>query len=180
MCVEVNEIAPENDVWATLEKAKAIPRTGLLTLVVEDDKLPRIVSAYEDGWSILNVKGLDADMPPKDVYENRLRKEINRAFAQSAGAGISLNRPCVMEPARSLTEIDALKFPVVSPEAMAKIQEVGQKRNVEMLVVTTYKSACQAGWAPAPTNDVQKKIWDDVHALPTNPMTIKYDPAKGK
>ena len=126
------------------------------------------------------VNGIDDDLPPKDVYENRLRKEINRAFAQGAGAGLSLNKPCVMEPAFSLRELDAIQFPVISPEAMSKIQEVGNKKKIGRIVTKTYKTACEEGWAPAPTNDIQKAIWDNVRSLPTKPMKIEYDPAKGK
>ena len=41
---------------------------------------------------------------------------------------------------------------------------------------TTYKRACQEGWAPAPTNAYQKAIWEQVKADkergPTNPITI--------
>ena len=28
----------------------------------------------------------------------------------------------------------------------------------------TYRQACIEGWAPAPTNDVQKAIWEKVHS----------------
>ena len=47
--------------------------------------------------------------------------------------------------------------------------------------VTTYKRACEEGWAPAPTNEYQQAIWDKVHAVPTEPLKIKYQkPATGK
>ena len=45
---------------------------------------------------------------------------------------------------------------------------------------TIYRRACQEGWAPAPTNDVQKAIWDKVHAIPKTPMKIEFDPKKGR
>ena len=44
----------------------------------------------------------------------------------------------------------------------------------------TYKSACQEGWAPEPTNDVQRTIWKQVHAVPDKPITIEFDPKKDK
>ena len=43
-----------------------------------------------------------------------------------------------------------------------------------------YEAACQQGWAPAPTNDIQKAIWDKVHAVPATPMKIEFDPKKGR
>jgi hypothetical protein len=45
---------------------------------------------------------------------------------------------------------------------------------------TTYRKACKEGWAPTPTNDVQKAIWDRIHATPKNPMKIEFDPKKGR
>jgi len=180
MQVEVSDMEPGVDVWDTIRKAQALPDTGLVTVIIDDDKLPRILSAMENGWSILNVNGIDDDLPPKEVYENRLRKEINRAFAQAAGAGLSLNKPCVMEPAFSLRELDAIQFPVISPEAMSKIQDVGNKKKIGRIVTKTYKTACEEGWAPAPTNDVQKAIWEKVHAIPATPMEIEFDPKKGR
>jgi hypothetical protein len=43
-----------------------------------------------------------------------------------------------------------------------------------------YVKACKEGWAPAPTNEFQKAIWDKVHSTPKNPMKIEFDPKKGK
>ena len=180
MQIQVDSMEPELDIWATIKKAQSLPRTGLVTIIVDDAKLPRIFSALENGWAVLNVYGLDDDLPPSDIYTNRLRKEINRAFAQAAGAGLSLNKPCVMEPAYNLFELDNIKFPVISPEAMSKIQDAGNRKNIGRIVRKTYLKACEEGWAPAPTNDVQKAIWDRVHAAPKNPMKIEFDPKKGR
>lgn len=46
--------------------------------------------------------------------------------------------------------------------------------------VAKYSEACQEGWAPPPTNEFQKAIWDKVHAIPDKPMTIEFDPKKDK
>ena len=36
------------------------------------------------------------------------------------------------------------------------------------------------GWAPQPTNEVQRAIWDKVHAIPDKPLTIEFNPKKDK
>ena len=41
-------------------------------------------------------------------------------------------------------------------------------------------AVCQEGWAPPPTNEYQRAIWNDVHKIPEKPMKIDFDPAKGK
>ena len=176
--VEVVEMDFVSDPFELANKALSIPRTGIAAIVVDDDKLPTILSAMEDGWSILNIHRLRDDLPPKAVYEMRLRKEINRAFAEAAGAGLSFNKPCVMEPVYRLSDLDALTFPVISPEAMSKISQVCAKRGIPPFISDTYMNACKDGWAPAPTNEVQKAIWEKVHALPTAPIKIKPEAKK--
>jgi hypothetical protein len=47
-------------------------------------------------------------------------------------------------------------------------------------LVAHYRQACKQGWAPAPTNDVQRAIWNKVHELPSDPIKIKYDPKRDK
>ena len=179
--IEVSDLdASAANPFDLVEKALALPRTGLVTMIVDDEKLPPILSAMENGWAILNIKHLRDDLPPKAVYELRLRKEINRAFAQAAGAGLSFNKPCVMEPVYKITDLDAVTYPVISPETMNKIIQACNKRGIQAFVSDTYKNACEQGWAPAPTNDIQKAIWDKVHAVPKNPMKIEFDPKKGR
>ena len=51
-------------------------------------------------------------------------------------------------------------------------------QGVTVRATTNYKTACREGWAPAPTNDVQKAIWDKVHAMPTEPIKIKPEEKK--
>jgi len=45
---------------------------------------------------------------------------------------------------------------------------------------TIYQRACQEGWVPPLTNDVQRAIWAKVHAIPDKPITIEFDPKKDK
>ena len=178
--IEVSEMPPEATPFESVKKVMGLPRTGIALVIVEDSGLPTILSAMEDGWAILEIGKLDDDMPPREVYDMRVRKEINRAFAQAFGAGLSMNKPCVMEPAYTLPQLDAIKFPVISPEAMNKMMDACYKRSIEPLRMATYKTACQQGWAPPPTNDVQKAIWKETHAIPKTPMKIEFDPKKGR
>lgn len=53
----------------------------------------------------------------------------------------------------------------------------------EPAVVATYLTACREGWAPAPTNDFQRAIWEralsEKERGPTNPIRI-LPPNQGK
>ena len=44
--------------------------------------------------------------------------------------------------------------------------------------IVSYRKACEEGWAPQPTNDFQKAVWDDVHAMPSEPIKIKPEEKK--
>ena len=60
---------------------------------------------------------------------------------------------------------------------MDKVQAIGAylaAHGVTPLVTAHYRQACKQGWAPAPTNEYQKAIWDQVHEIPTEPLKIKY------
>ena len=61
---------------------------------------------------------------------------------------------------------------------LKKFTENGTLEGVSTLRFATYWQACKEGWAPAPTNDVQKAIWDKVHSLPTAPLKIAPEPKK--
>ena len=178
--VEVTAMVAGESPFADVKKVLQMPKTGVALLIVEDASLPTILSAPENAWAILNVKSIGDDMPPKDVYDLRVRKEINRAFASAFGAGNSFHKPCVMEPVYSKADLDGLKMKIVSPEALSKILDACKYRGIEPIRIATYKRAVSEGWAPAPTNDVQRAIWKEVHALPTNPIKIKYDPKLDK
>jgi hypothetical protein len=49
-------------------------------------------------------------------------------------------------------------------------------RGITQTMISSYLKACEQGWAPAPTNDYQRAIWEKVKADkergPTNPITI--------
>ena len=63
---------------------------------------------------------------------------------------------------------------------MAKMQKMWNRFGVSKERRVPYRVACQQGWAPAPTNDYQKAVWEEVHAVPSDPMKIEFDPKKGR
>ena len=57
---------------------------------------------------------------------------------------------------------------------------MANKLGIKRIRWLTYRDACQRGVAPEPANAEQKAIWDEVHAIPTEPIKIKPEthPAK--
>ena len=149
--------------------------------VIDDDKLPVILHAPESRWCVVNVAPLSAGAGEKpQFFEARVRKELTRGFALLAGAQSS-NYPhsllgCIAKT-EALDEFADCKLPV---DVIARFQPYLAGYGITPYVVKSYKKACQEGWAPTPTNDLQKTIWDKVHELPTKPIKIEYDEKRDK
>jgi hypothetical protein len=140
---------------------------------INDKMLPIMLVAAEDGWGVLNMAPIIADTPNAIKINKRIQKLVNRLFANIHGiADPSMMPACVMKHAVGLAGIDALVCATYSPEANSKITAYLHKAGYKQRKCGTYYDACEEGWAPAPTNDVQKKIWDKVHKLPTMPLVI--------
>ncbi len=149
-------------------------------LLISDAKSPSLVVAPEDGWAIINVEALKNGAKDAATHASRVRREILRAFAFIAGGAYTAKGDFVMRDVKSPSDLDGLKQEDFGIELIRKFDEGISFYGVKPWYETTYLKACEEGWAPAPTNDVQKAIWDSVHALPTAPLKIKPETKKVK
>lgn len=141
-----------------------------VTVVSREDS-PILLCAPDEGWAVVNVKPLLADHPNDFVFRQRIQKATMRAVAYALGCGNSSARPCLMSEAETLTQIDALPKNY-GPEPMAKASYTARRRGAVARKFVSYRIACEEGWASLPTNDVQKAIWNEVHAMPIEPIRI--------
>jgi predicted Zn-dependent protease len=153
---------------------------GAVVIIINDDNWPITLSAPERRWTILNIASIDDDLPTKDRIEERLSKLLWIAVGRTLGAGYSSYKPCVMSPFKNITELDRNPAKKPCPEPFNKMIETGSAYGIRTISISSYRKACEEGWAPAPTNDIQKAIWDKIHATPKNPMKIEFDPKKGR
>ena len=151
-------------------------------VVVADETTPAMLLAPEDHWGVVNVNRLTDDLGSERAkvkfLPHRTRKEIIRAFSILCGGGSSQFKGNVMNAA-SMREMDYMKETI--PVDMINYWRLHLATlGVTPKKVASYADACQQGWAPPPTNSVQKAIWDQIHAMPANPMKIEFDPKKGR
>ena len=175
VCKEMS--APGGDIATAMRFAKeAADDVGAVVSAVDTPGMPTLLVVPEDGWAQVNVAALAQDTPAADVLEARLKKELWRAFILVFGGGNSQNEGDVMRPICSLRDLDAHEALVSSPEPFNTVMSGAKARGITPLPRTTYLHACREGWAPPPTNDLQKAIWEKVKAEkergPTNPITI--------
>lgn len=160
------------------------PKTGAVLLITDDQKTPSMLVAPESRWGIINVAALMADNPKQEVLDRRLQQELFRTAGHVLGAANSMMQPCLMRTVLCLNDLDRDESILPQPEPFQKMMLGGMQMGMLPARTTTYKRACEQGWAPAPTNDIQKAIWEEVKAAnsvaPTKGMKIKYDPKTGR
>ena len=148
--------------------------------VVDDEKEPVMLIAPEDHWGKVNVAKLVSDLPGENAKKKfivpRARKMILRALSLLCGGGSSSFRGNLVS-VTTLREMDSAQEQIAIDMVNRYIPYL-EKLGVTRKEMTTYVEACEEGWAPAPTNSVQKQIWDEIHALPTAPLKIKPETKK--
>lgn len=161
---------------AGLEKA------GAVIAIVDVPNRPSLLIAPEEGWAQVNVAALSKDNPSPETLGVRAKKELWRAFVILFGGGNSRFHDDLMRPIASLKDLDSSPNLVSSPEPFNAVTEGARARGITPLYRVTYKRACKEGWAPAPTNEFQRAIFEQVKADkergPTNPITIPPPNAK--
>lgn len=155
---------------------------GELSLyIIDDEKLPMSLIAPEGRWAFVNVAHLSSGRGKKTpFFEARFKKEVARIGCMlfgNIGSTYNGNLLSFIENADGLDCYESDALPVDSAMRCARyLINLGVKPYRRI----SYRKAVAEGWAPTPTNDIQKAIWEKVHAMPKNPIRIEYDPKKGR
>ena len=178
------DIKTVDEAKAATPSAKSAGSLGATIVVfVKDDaksESPILVSP-DEFWAVVNVAALDVDKPGDEILALRTRKAINRAICLVCGAGGSQYPNTLVGPFKNgIKDYDRFSNEGLPPDVFTRMQHYLKTFDVRPIFRTTYANACQQGWAPAPTNEFQKAIWDKVHAVPATPMKIEFDPKKGR
>lgn len=152
-----------------------MPQSSIVITISDNKAAPALLVAPEVPWAGVNVGALAVDNPRQEVLNARLTKELWRAFMYSCGAANSQMQPCVMRPIFNLKDLDANSISVPTPDSLPRIMTTANKLGIRNIEYKTYKTACEEGWAPTPTNEVQQAIWNETHKIPSEPLKIKYE-----
>jgi hypothetical protein len=125
---------------------------------------PQMLVAPEARWVIVNVAALTTAGVTDEALALRVQKQLWRAFGYLMGAANSNLEGCVLKPVFSAEDLDSLKGKALSPEVLMKMANQASKMGIKPSRLTTYRKACEEGWAPMPTNSFQKAIWEEVKA----------------
>ena len=154
-------------------------KANAAVFIVSNKALPRILVSPEEGWAIINASTLKNGAKDDAEVASRLDKEVVRAICFIGGLGQGSGM-AIMHPVSYSVDLDAIPNTRVTGDASKRFALVMPSFGLEPKVVKNYRTAVQEGWAPAPTNDIQRAIWNDVRKIPENPIKIEFDPKKGK
>ena len=149
--------------------------------VINDSKMPTLISVPEDKWAVVNVAPLMRGAGEKEAFfHSRVLKELTRGFCILAGAQDSNYPGSLLGTVFKPEDLDLHGDTKIPVDIIDRLKKYPAGFGVFPAEETTYRKACQEGWAPAPTNDVQKVIWDKVHAIPQKPLKIEYNEKRDK
>ena len=160
---------------AALKRLQSPDVAMVVMLVNAGSSSPRLSVFPEDRIGLIN-----ADRFSSILLDKLLLREVWRTIGFTGGSGYAPYRGCVMQPAFNDNEIAGLMGDVLQPMTLQPFRKFEDRFKMKRTRMVPYELACEQGWAPAPTNDIQKAIWDRVHAAPKNPMKIEFDPKKGR
>ncbi|HNX35033.1 MAG TPA: hypothetical protein PKM57_10420 [Kiritimatiellia bacterium] len=138
--------------------ALADNNTAAVLVLADVPGYPSLLVAPENRWALVNVAALGDGA----ALTERTQKEVWRAFGYLMGAAHSNKEGCLLKPVLSAADLDALNAKMLCPEPFMKIMNLAQKLGMTPQRMTTYRKAVEEGWAPAPANDAQRAIWNEL------------------
>ena len=149
--------------------------------VIDDPALPALLAAPENRWTVVNVAPLKKGRGEKSAFFNaRVLKEMSRGYALLCGA-MSSNYPDSLTGGIFAPEgLDRISDERLSMDVVGRMAPYLREVGLSPAEYTSYRQACKEGWAEQPKDDIQRKIWDEIHSVPDRPIQIKFDPSKDK
>lgn len=173
------EVAADSCPMGTATGLVAQEKVGAGVVLVDNPKLPIMVTSPDGKWSVLNVAPLKSDGAATEKLNERFIKTYWCAVARSLGVGNSGYQGCVLAPFTNVQELDRIAVTRPCPEPFNKMIDAGAAYGIKTISIASYRTACEQGWAPSPKTEDQKAIWEQIKAerneAPSNPIKVKFD-----
>lgn len=145
--------------------------------IINDETIPISLVAIEERWAVVNATRIVDASKPQSINDKRLNFEISRvAKALFSTVETARGKMAVSNG----QDLDALSSDPIDSNSLVTIARGLPSYGLIAPKTVPYYRACREGWAPPPTNDVQRTIWNQVHQIPDKPVTIEFDPKKDK
>lgn len=157
--------------YSVAKMAKSEKTPVVIVISSTGDEAPALSVFPEEAIACINYAALVGG--DEKTTTTRIEKELFRSLGFTLGGYMVSRTACVMDIVYSRDELDANTTMLLSPMRRVGINKAAEKLKIPTLRKTLYSTAVRQGWAPAPTNEAQKAIWDKVHAVPSKPIQIK-------
>ena len=145
----------------------------------ENPDLPMSLYVPEENWGFVNVAKLKADGAPAAKVDGRVKKMYARMMTLSLGSAFSESPASPMQNVTDVASLDKMPVDGIFFMDYNNILQHLPKVGVTASTITTYRRACYEGWAPAPTNEFQKVIYEGVKngtIKPKHPVAQRKSP----
>lgn len=159
---------------------RSAERAAYAVAIVDDGALRGLTVMPEDGVALVNAARYREGAEDPVKAEVRIHKEVWRALGFVAGIGYAPYPNDVMQSISTVRELDALEYQVMQPMNFQRMYGALAKAGITRARRVPYRVAVREGWAAQPTNDYQRAVWNEVHAIPDKPITIEFDPKRDK
>ena len=163
--------APSQDYKSMLKASGAT----VAVIIINDPKSSSMLISPDEGWAMVNIanlgENLKTDAAKERFLPTRRRKQVVRAFAMVAG-GWRSSYPGNLMAAEKVSDLD-LVSEALPADVEDRIMRYYKAVGITPQQYVPYRKAAMEGWAPEPTNDVQRAIWNEVYTMPDKPIKIK-------
>ena len=161
--VDVRHIPIEGDaIKSAFSERNKEGVAAVIALADEGTGSPSLSVFPEDRVAVINVGRLK-EGADEALLAARINKEVWRGVAFALG-GYASEHPCALKTVNSLEDLDKNCLSMTCPPVNFKAADSARKFGVAPYGPVPYGIAVKRGLAPAPTNDIQKAVWDRVMA----------------
>lgn len=145
---------------AALAERRKAGVAAVIAIANDCTNAPSMAVFPEDQVVVINASKLAVDADDA-LFATRLEKEIWRGVAFALG-GYASEHPCALKAVTSLKELDKECLNMTCPPVNFKVTDTARRLGVAPLGPLPYGIAVRRGQAPAPTNDIQRAVWEAV------------------
>jgi len=153
---------PSVDVVKLSEGVLKGTNVAVVVAVYDAPGKPSILIAPDARWVLVNVSELNAEGVAKEIQEARLGKQLWRGLCGVLGVGYAMTPDSLLQPIKKMEDLDKISSKAPGMDSWGEIFNQAARMGIQRTKLTTYKKACEEGWAPMPTNAIQKAIWEEV------------------
>ena len=161
--VEIRRVPVERDAIKAAFAERDKEGVAVVIAIADEGAASPSLSVFpEDRVAVVNVGRLAAGAD-EALLAARLNKEVWRGMAFVLG-GYASEHPCALKTVNSLEDLDKNCLSMTCPPVNFKAADSARKFGVAPYGPVPYGIAVKRGLAPAPTNEIQKAVWDRVMA----------------